>query len=124
LLDVYLLRPENSLFSCNIVQGISNHCAVLLEVEWGEIFRAPQLETLVSVYHKTDFLGLQTFLRDKFARWAGNGSFVEEIWEHFKEIVFESIERSLLHKIPKKKNPDPEYYNREVKRLKARVRRA
>jgi hypothetical protein len=31
-----------------------------------------------------------------------------------------SIERFVLHKILKKENPDPEYYNKEVKRLKVK----
>jgi len=72
LLDVYLVGPENSIVSCSIVQGISDHCGVLLEVEWGEIWGAPQMERLIPVYNKTDVLGLQ--LRDKLARWAENGS--------------------------------------------------
>ena len=80
LLDVYLVRPENSLVSCNIlvVHGIGDQCGVLLEVQCGEICQAPQVERLVSVYHKTD-VGLQTFVRDKFTRWTGNGSSVKEI---------------------------------------------
>ena len=41
---------------------------------------------------QTDVLGLQTFLWDKFARLAGNGSSVEKIRKNFKKIVFESIE--------------------------------
>jgi len=36
LLDVYLVRPESSLISCDTVQGISDHCGVLLDVEWAE----------------------------------------------------------------------------------------
>jgi hypothetical protein len=51
LLDVYLVRPENSIVSCSIVQGISDYCSVLPEAEWGEIWRAPQVERLVPVYH-------------------------------------------------------------------------
>jgi len=39
----------------------------------------PQVERLVPVYNKTDVLGLQTFLRDKFAVWASNGSCMEDI---------------------------------------------
>jgi hypothetical protein len=54
LLDIYLLRPDISLTSCNtscnIVAGISNHSGVLLEADWGEISR-------VLLYHKTDVLG-------------------------------------------------------------------
>ena len=123
LLDVYLVRPESSFTSCNVVQGISDHSGVLLEVEWEEKCFEPQTDRLVPVYHKTNILGLQTFLRDKFAKWASNGSCVEEIWTNFKGIVFESIERFVPHKILRK-NTDPEYYNKEVKRLKSKVRKA
>jgi len=42
--------------------------------------------------------------------------------EHFKETVFESINRFVPHKILRK-NPDPEYYNKEVKWFKVKVRR-
>ena len=76
------------------------------------------------MYHKTDLLGLQNFLRDKFALWARNRSCVEEIWTGFKEIVYVSIQSFVPHKLLRKKNPDPEYYNKEVKRLKIKVRKA
>jgi hypothetical protein len=36
LLDVYLVRPESSFTSSSIVQGISDHHGVILEVEWEE----------------------------------------------------------------------------------------
>jgi len=74
LLDIYLLRPESSLISCNILPGISDHNGGLLEVEWEEICREPEVERIVPLYHKIDILGLQAFLRDKFNLWAGNGS--------------------------------------------------
>ena len=38
-------------------------------------------------------------------------------WSKFKEIVSEFIERFVPHKVLRK-NPDPEYYNKEVKQLK------
>ena len=122
MLDVFLVRPESSFNSCSIVQGISDHCGVLLEVEWGEKCREPQAERLVPVYHKTNVSRLHSFLRNKFPSWASNGSCVEDIRKRFKKIVFESIDRFVPHKILRK-NPDPEYYNKEVKRLKAKVRR-
>jgi hypothetical protein len=75
------------------------------------------------VYNKTDVLGLQTFLRDKFAVWASNGSCVYEIWNNFKNIVYEYIERFFPRKILRK-NSDPVYYNKEIKRLKSPVRKA
>ena len=89
---------------------------------WGEQCREPQAERLVSVYHKTKVPCLQSLLRDIFPSWASNGSCVEDISKRFKEIVFDSIDHFVPHKILRK-NPDPEYYNMEVKRLKAKARR-
>ena len=48
---------------------------------------------------------------------------LEEIWINFKNIVYESIERFVPHKILRK-NSDPEYYNKEIRRLKLKVRKA
>jgi len=78
LLDVYLVRPESSVTSSSIVQGISDHYGVILEVDWEENYSAPQGERVVPVYNKTDVLGLQTFLHDKFAGWTSNGTSMEE----------------------------------------------
>jgi len=78
---------------------------------------------LIVVYNKTDVLGLQTFLREKFAVWASSGSSVEEIWHNFKNIVCECLERFVPYKILRK-NSDPEYYNKEIERLKSKVRKA
>jgi hypothetical protein len=49
---------------------------------------------------------------------------VEEIWNSYKDIIFEGIKRYVPKKKSVSKNPDPEYYNREVKRLKVKVRKA
>jgi hypothetical protein len=105
------------------VQGISDHNAIILEVEWEENCLEPQLERVVPVYNKTEVLGLQTFLCDKFAVWASNGSSVEELWNNFKNIVHKSVGHFVPHKILRK-NLDPEYYNKDIKRLKAKVRKA
>ena len=70
ILDVYLVRPESSFTSCSIVQGISDHHGVLLEVDWEENSFVPQSERLIPVYYKTDVVGLQTFLRDRLSVWA------------------------------------------------------
>jgi hypothetical protein len=43
--------------------------------------------------------------------------------EKFQGQSFEGIERVVPHKILKP-NPDSEYYNKEVKRLKVKIRRA
>jgi hypothetical protein len=83
-----------------------------MEVEWDGNCREPKVEKIVPVYRKTDVLGLQTFLLEKFKLWAGNGSSVEEIWNSYKDIVIEGIERFVPQKILSK-NPDPEYYTKE-----------
>jgi hypothetical protein len=93
-----------------MVQGIIDHCRVLLDVEWAEKGFVTQEKRLVPMYHKTNVLGLQQFLRNKLPTWANNGSCIEEIWKNFKDIVFEGIERFVPHKILKP-NPDLEYYN-------------
>jgi len=82
LLDVYLVRPESSVTSIRIGQGVSDYIAVILEVEWEDTCTEPQVERVVPVYNKTDVSGLQAFLRDKFLVWASDGSSVEEIWNN------------------------------------------
>jgi len=122
LLDVYLVQSESSVTSSGIVQGVSDHLAVILEVEWEDTCTEPQVERLVPVYNKTDVSHLQIFLHDKFIDWASNGSNMEEIWNNFKNIVYESIERFVPHKTLRK-NSDLEYFNKEIKRLKSKVRK-
>jgi hypothetical protein len=95
---------------------------VILEVEREDMCSEPQVERVIPVYNKTDVSGLQTFLRDKFVVWASNGSSVEEIWNNFKNIVYESIEHFVSHKILRK-NSDPKYYNKDIKRLKSKARK-
>jgi hypothetical protein len=79
LLDVYLVRPESALIPCATLQGISDHCGVLLDVGWAEKGFVTQQKRLVPAYHKTNVLGLQKFLRDKLPTWANNGSCIEDI---------------------------------------------
>jgi hypothetical protein len=95
----------------------------MLEVEWAESGCEPQVGRVIPVYKKTDVLGLQNFFRDKFAVWASNSSCGDEIWNNFKNILYECTERFVPHKILRK-NSDPEYYNKEIKRLKSKVRKA
>jgi len=79
---------------------------VILEVEWEDNCCERQGERVVPVCNKTDVFGLQTFLRDKFAGWASNSSSVEEIWNNFKNTVYESLERFVPHKTKNIRNPN------------------
>jgi hypothetical protein len=96
---------------------------VLLDVDWIGSGVVTQEKWSVPVHHKTNFIGLQNFLWAKLPTWENNDSCVEDIWNNLKDLVFEGIERFVPHKILKQ-NLDPEYYNREVKHLKVKVRRA
>ena len=53
LLDVYLIPPESAFISCSMLRGISNHCGLLLEMEWVEKGFVTQEKRLVPAYHKT-----------------------------------------------------------------------
>jgi len=96
------------------VQWISDHNGVTLEVDWEENCLEPQIERVVPVYNKTEVLGLQSFLRDKFAVWASNGSSVEELWNNFINIVHESVGTFCTTRILRK-NSDPEFTIKTLK---------
>ena len=98
----------------------NEHNGVLLEVEWDEICWELKVERIVPVYHKTDVLGLQAFLREKLNLWAGNSSCVEEASKRYKDIIFEIIKRHVTQKIISK-NPDPKHCNKDVKRIEVKV---
>jgi hypothetical protein len=55
LLDVYLVPPESAFISCGIVQGISDHCGVLLEMEWQENIVETQEKGFLPAYDKQMF---------------------------------------------------------------------
>jgi hypothetical protein len=59
----------------------------------------------------------------KLPLWANNGSCVEDIWKHFKDIVCGAIERFVPHKVLEQ-IAGLEYGNKKVKHLEAKVRRA
>ena len=87
LLDMCLVRHEGELITCETLQEISDHCGVLLDVEWGGHCRETQEKRCIFVYHKTNLLGLQNFLRGQIAN-MGKGSCVEGISKNFKDIIF------------------------------------
>ena len=74
------------------------------------------------MYHKTDVLGLQAFLLENFNIWAGNGSCVEEIWKGYT-VKFSRVSKIILPQTILSKDLDPEYYNKDVKRLKVKARK-
>ena len=68
LLDIHLVRPEGELITCETVQGIRDHCGVLLDVEWGGT--AVRLRRKdIPVYHKISYyiLGLSTIVANSYS---------------------------------------------------------
>ena len=47
-----MVRPESVVTYSGVVQGISDHQAVILEVKWKETCRETQAERLVPVYNR------------------------------------------------------------------------
>ena len=83
LLDICPLRLECSLISCNIFPGISSNNGVLLEVERDEICQEASAERQVPMYHKTDVLALQAFLRENFTC----GLEMEAAWGTYRKVI-------------------------------------
>jgi len=82
LLDVYLVQPTFSLVSCSIVLGISNHCGII--GNWLEQNLPCTTSGKISpVVWQNRCFRFANFPQDKFARWAENGSCMEEIWKNF-----------------------------------------
>jgi hypothetical protein len=54
--------------------------------------------------------------------WAGNGNCIDEIWKNYKDIIFEMSNFMYLKKFGVKYR-DTEYYNKDVERLKVKVRK-
>jgi len=52
LLDICLVRPESTHVSCSTVQGISDHCGMLLHMDWVENGFVAQEKRLIPTYHK------------------------------------------------------------------------
>ena len=85
MLDVYLVRPESAFTSCSHVQGISDHCGILLEVEWEENCSEHQVESLIPATIK------QTSQVYKFSSGVNshNGQVMVVVWRKFGNILRE-----------------------------------
>jgi hypothetical protein len=77
----YIIGPETALISFGTVQGIGDHCGVLLEVEFIGIGNVTHEKRLVHAYQKTNFVGLQNFFWDKLPTWSNIVICVEDIYE-------------------------------------------
>lgn len=122
VLDIFLARPEGFIVSCDVVPGISDHSAVCLKVKGN--YKSNSVESKkIYLYRKADVMNLQKYLADNYSAWARIGGSVEEVWNNFKKIIYNCVELYVPFKIIAK-NPDPEYYNNRIRKLKRKTRRA
>ena len=92
-----------------------------MDIYWKE-HRKKAERKCVRLFRKANVTGYKDYLLKNFVEWACKGGNVDEIWCNFKTILSDAIERF----VPKKllsRNPDPEYYNYAVKKLKKKARR-
>jgi hypothetical protein len=100
--------------------GIWVHNRVLLEVEWDEICWEPKVEEIVLVYHKTDVLGLQAFLWEKFNLWGGNGKEMQKplcLIDYNCNLWEVNLKDQLLHMYVVKRKMMTKWYLKLFKRL-------
>jgi hypothetical protein len=123
LLDVVLVRPMDAIIRSEVLEGISDHKLVLIEVENDMITKAGQTckARLVWQYKKADKTGLKQELWDNFEKWALSKGSVEGRWIEMMVIL-----RAACHRhIPSKNiydSSDPPYYNRTIRKLKREAR--
>jgi hypothetical protein len=77
LLDVFLVRPESTVSHSEVIQGVSDHQTVILEVKGRDMYSNPQEDRIIPIYNKTDSIGLKSFLREEYEGWAGKGKNIE-----------------------------------------------
>ena len=64
--DHRTIVPPEELSQCGTVQGISDHCGVLLDVEWAEKVFVTQEKRLVPAYHKARHVLLPAVMIEDF----------------------------------------------------------
>ncbi len=122
-MDVYLIRPKEVFISSEVVEGISDHKEVLLDLDGNISRKGITIGTKVRQYKKANIGGLQGFLREQYDRFLRTDGGMEEIWGVFKDIIFEALQKFVPCKILKN-NPDPEYYTAKIRRMKRITRKA
>lgn len=123
ILDIFLVYPAEMFLSCEVFQGISDHKAVMVEVQVNVIKRPKAKGTIVRQYRKANLEGLRSFLREKYNNFLRTEGGIEEQWGAFKTIVETALDKYVPCKILKS-NSDPEYFNGAIRRLKRKVRLA
>ena len=130
ILDVFLLRPTDLCTSIDVVNGISDHKAVIMQICFG--ISSKVLKPIPRKIWKYNIVNVTTFkqhLDAKFVAWS-NQNFencspnfiINQLWNSFKEIIFTARDISVPYRMIKT-NSDPVYYTKSIKSLKRKLRR-
>ena len=122
VIDVFLVRPTEIFSNLEVIQGISDHNAICMEIFWDRKHTPNIPNRDFRLYKKADVGAFQNFLRENYGEWASKGATVEEVWNGFKSILNYAVDRYVPSKHTKE-NGDPEYYNKTIRKLKIRARK-
>ncbi|KAF4530422.1 hypothetical protein B566_EDAN018521 [Ephemera danica] len=125
LLDVILVRPDDIVYSSEVIDGISDHKIAIVELQYTlDTKREEGCEESIYQYHRADKEKIQSMLEEKYLAWRENlqGKSVDKMWQEYLEICREAGNRFIPTKA-RKKNSDPAYYTAKIRSLKRRGRR-
>ena len=123
-LDVFLVRPPDLVISCMKVSGISDHSGVELNIKHSENpLHVSDKAVKILLYNRADQRKFQDHLNESFVRWASEGRHINILWNNFLNIVNGAIDKFVPFKVLKQ-NPGQEYYTREIRRLKRKLKKA
>ena len=74
ILDVILLKSNMKYNNCDVVDGIGDHRAVLLNLHCNNRRKDNVSPRLVRQYKKANRKGIEKFLRDEFPKWASSNT--------------------------------------------------
>lgn len=122
ILDVLLVRPSNLWLDTEVIKGFSDHDIPVVT------FAVPcsvnkENKKKIYNYNKADQVGVITKLEEKLKNFIMAEGDVNKKWDMYKNLMQEIAEEFIPSKTISE-NSDPEYYNKEVKALKKKVRQA
>lgn len=122
LLDIFLVRPPELWLGGEIVEGISDHQVPILDIElMHDTDRETTNDKKIWLYRKGDEKGFKQFLKQQFDTWCSTEENVEQRWRTLKDILNAGREMFVPTK-EIRRNTDPPYYNKSVRRLKRKAR--
>ena len=124
ILDVFLVSPPEIVIGSLVEPGISDHKLITLDITVGNIPPSPpKPDQQAWNYSKVDLPGITSFLQESFHEWSTQQGDINNYWTSFKTL----LDLARTRYIPQRRlrrNGDPVYYNKEVKALKIKCRKA